>query len=83
MRTNGFVEIRVKDSGPGIPEEFKPRMFEKFARAELGPTPESMTGTGLGLAIVRGLARVNGGDAELEPSDNGACFLIRLPTADW
>lgn len=77
----GWVEIRVFDHGKGIPEEFIPRLFEKFARADNKDT-RMEKGTGLGLSIVRGLARANGGDAWYEPQNSrGACFVIRLPAA--
>jgi PAS domain S-box-containing protein len=73
---NGWVEILVRDEGEGVPEEFVPRLFEKFAQA--GPT--SAGGTGLGLSIVRGLARAQGGDVWYEPGmTRGSLFGVRLP----
>ncbi len=76
---NGSVEVRVIDAGPGVPRDFVPHLFEKFARGE-GLNPEDGDGTGLGLAIVRGLARANEGDAWYEPdAGRGACFAVRLP----
>jgi PAS domain S-box-containing protein len=75
---DGWVEITVNDQGPGVPEGFVPRLFERFARAT--STPGS---TGLGLSIVRGLARAQGGDAWYEPGvPRGARFGVRLPAAD-
>lgn len=76
------VVIRVRDHGPGVPAPFVPRLFDKFARAEIGLVPAAMQGTGLGLAIVRGLARANLGDAWYEPASPGACFAVRLPRHD-
>lgn len=78
--TGDDVEIRVRDSGPGVPPEFVPQLFERFAQAKhFGAQIE---GTGLGLSIVRGLARVQGGDAWYEPNEpHGSCFAVRLPTA--
>jgi signal transduction histidine kinase len=59
-----------------VPEEFVPRLFQKFAQA--GPT--SAGGTGLGLSIVRGLARAQGGDVWYEPgAPRGSRFGVRLP----
>ena len=76
------VEVRVCDRGPGLPAEFVPRAFEKFARAA-DPHSKQRKGTGLGLAIVRGLARLEGGDAWYEPNEPcGACFAISLPNQD-
>jgi len=72
---DGWVEIRVKDHGQGVPEDFVPRLFGKFARGDA-----SHGGTGLGLSIVQGLARANGGDTWYEPNDpQGSCFAVRLP----
>jgi len=81
VENEGWVEIRVIDDGPGVPESFVPRLFEKFARADSDGT-SGVSGTGLGLSIVRGLARANGGDAWYElASPRGACFAFRLPRA--
>ena len=71
-----WVEVVVRDSGRGVPDEFRPRLFDKFARGE---TSGEVEGTGLGLSIVRGLARANGGDTWYEQNrPRGACFGVRL-----
>lgn len=76
-----FVEIRVRDSGDGVPETFVPRLFERFARADISKSKDKR-GTGLGLSIVRGLAQAGGGDAWFEANQpSGACFGVRLPRA--
>jgi PAS domain S-box-containing protein len=70
------VEIRVRDSGPGVPEAVRPRLFGRFA------TGATSGGTGLGLFIVRELARAQGGEATYEPGpapSAGGEFVIRLP----
>jgi PAS domain S-box-containing protein len=77
-RTNRWVEVSVTDSGDGVPGDFVPRLFEKFAQAG---RIRSGSGTGLGLSIVRGLARAQGGDAWYEPADPGARFCVHLPMA--
>ncbi|WP_190822676.1 PAS domain-containing sensor histidine kinase [Saccharopolyspora pogona] len=73
----GWVEIRMCDRGPGVPDAFVPLLFERFSRE---PRAGQQTeGTGLGLWIVRSLTRANGGDAWYEPNgDEGACFCLRL-----
>jgi signal transduction histidine kinase len=76
--SGGSVEFRVCDGGPGVPPEFVPRLFEKFARAN-APARREQPGTGLGLCIVRGLAEANGGGAWYEPAATGSCFAFRLP----
>lgn len=69
------VEIRVRDHGPGVPEDFRPRLFERFAKSGSGQS------TSLGLSIIRGLANANGGDAFYEPLPDGSVFGVRLPMA--
>jgi PAS domain S-box-containing protein len=72
------VEIRVSDSGDGVPEELVPRLFGRFVRGVRDGT--GMPGSGLGLSIVRGLARANGGDAWYEANfPHGSRFCLRLP----
>jgi len=71
-QSNGRLRLRVSDTGRGVPDDTRARLFEPFvtARAE---------GTGLGLAIVREIARAHGGDASLIASACGAVFEIDLP----
>lgn len=76
-----WVELRVRDCGPGVPEDFRPRLFQRFAQAGTDTTRRG-EGTGLGLSIVRGLARAQRGDAWYEANEPfGACFAVRLPRA--
>lgn len=73
------VEICVVDHGAGVPPDFRPRLFEKFARADK-KLSKATQGTGLGLSIVRGLARAGGGDAWYEPNTpSGSRFIVRFP----
>ena len=72
----GALDIRVRDSGPGVAAAVRPRLFSRFA------TGLASGGTGLGLFIVRELARAQGGDARYEPGPAGSPageFVIRLP----
>jgi PAS domain S-box-containing protein len=74
------VRVRVEDRGPGVPEEFRHRLFERLARAERDAT--NVHGTGLGLYIVRGLARANHGDIGYEPNPGGgSVFVLDLERA--
>ena len=67
------LEIRVRDNGPGVPAEYRERIFEPFFTSR----PD---GTGLGLAVVRSVARAHGGDVTLDAgSGTGACFVVHLP----
>lgn len=75
--SDGAVEILVRDRGKGVPRDFVPRLFERFAQAET-----ASGGTGLGLSIVRGLARAQSGEAWYQPDPGGgACFGVRLPAS--
>lgn len=79
VELDGFVEIRVKDDGPGVPPEFVSSLFDRFNQASRG-TAQFIRGTGLGLAIARDLAHAQGGDCWYEPNDpQGAIFGVRIP----
>jgi two-component system, OmpR family, phosphate regulon sensor histidine kinase PhoR len=73
------VEIFVKDTGVGIPDEDVPRLFERFYRVDKARSRE-MGGTGLGLAIVKHLVLAQGGEVYVESSLNqGSTFSFTLP----
>jgi two-component system sensor histidine kinase KdpD len=72
------VMISVMDRGPGVPEEMRPHLFEKFSQAE-----ESSAGFGLGLAIASAAMRVQDGSAQMEDRPGGgSIFTLTLPAAD-
>lgn len=73
------VELQVRDHGPGVPEGFAPRMFERFAQADASDRRVA-GGTGLGLSIVRAVVeRHRGRVVHDAPPDGGARFTISLP----
>jgi two-component system phosphate regulon sensor histidine kinase PhoR len=73
------VELSVTDTGMGIPEMDRPRIFERFYRVDKARSRE-LGGTGLGLAIVRHLAEGLGGRVWAEAnSPTGSRFVVRLP----
>jgi signal transduction histidine kinase len=75
----GGVELSVSDTGPGIPYQDQPRVFERFYRVDKGRSREQ-GGTGLGLSIVKHVAEAHGGSATLESRPGaGATFRITLP----
>jgi signal transduction histidine kinase len=77
MAAGGTV-VRVCDSGLGVPEAWRERVFEPFMR--LPGHAEREGGVGLGLALVRQIARRHGGEARCVASDGGgSCFTITLP----
>jgi PAS domain S-box-containing protein len=80
-RQNARVQIEVEDHGTGIPEEFRPHIFEKFAQAD-GSTSRRFEGTGLGLSITRQLLEAMGGSIGFQStSGHGTTFHIELPGA--
>jgi PAS domain S-box-containing protein len=79
--SDGRVTILVRDTGPGIPEEERDRIFDEFHQVEAGHS-RSAGGTGLGLAISRRLARLMGGDLTVHSEVGaGSVFAIDLPPA--
>jgi K+-sensing histidine kinase KdpD len=79
----GLVAVRVRDHGPGVSPEVRPRLFERFAHGPAGEDEAQPAGTGLGLAIVRGLVEAHAGLVALEDADGpGASFRFTLPTVD-
>ena len=86
----GTIEVRVRqettattidvvDSGPGIPSELQPRIFDRFYRVDKSRSRENGGGTGLGLAIAKWAVEVSGGRLTLEPAPFGSRFRISLP----
>ena len=76
------VVVRVIDGGDGVPDDFVPRLFGRFARSEAARNRARVHGTGLGLSIVAGLLQANGGEAWYEPGEpRGARFCLRVPAA--
>lgn len=76
---DGWVEIAVQDSGPGIAPEDAARVFEPFVRLEAGRAREA-EGSGLGLAIARSIVTAHGGTLTLDSTPGaGSRFTIRLP----
>ena len=81
-RRDALAELRIEDSGPGIPPEFLPRMFERFTQAD-GSSTRTHGGLGLGLAIVRHLIELHGGTVEAtNRKDSGAIVTAKLPAVE-
>lgn len=79
-RNNGAVEVRISDTGPGIPAEQLPQLFGKYQR--LAPAAQT-EGTGLGLFIAKSMIDAHGGRVSVETSpQHGATFVVSLPLTD-
>jgi signal transduction histidine kinase len=71
------VQIAISDNGPGIPTEIRRHLFDPFYSGR-----EAGRGIGLGLSKCWQIARLHGGDVEVDgPPTGGARFLVTLPIA--
>ncbi len=76
---NGTVEIRIRDTGPGIPADQQSLLFGKYQR--LSPATQT-EGTGLGLFIAKSMIDAHGGRVRVESAPHhGATFIVSLPVA--
>jgi PAS domain S-box-containing protein len=79
-RRGGTVRISVRDHGPGIPVDFKPHVFRKFAQADATDARQK-SGTGLGLSIVKQIVTRLGGEVAFDDaSGGGTLFHVELPS---
>jgi PAS domain S-box-containing protein len=83
QQQDSLAEIRIEDSGPGVPEDFMPRIFERFSQAD-GSSTRKHGGLGLGLAIVRHLVELHGGTVSASNKDKngGAVLTVLLPSME-
>jgi nitrogen-specific signal transduction histidine kinase/ActR/RegA family two-component response regulator len=72
--------LEVRDSGIGIPDEFLPHVFERFARSDRFEG-RARGGLGLGLSITKTLVEMHGGEVSVASSGRGSTFTVRLPMA--
>jgi signal transduction histidine kinase len=78
QRAGACLEVRVCDRGPGVPADYRERIFEAFFR--LPGHAEREGGVGLGLALVRQIAHRHGGTVRCEEREGGgSCFVLSLP----
>jgi signal transduction histidine kinase len=69
------VEIKVSDTGPGIPDEIKAKLFEPFITTK-------SSGTGLGLAIIKRIVIAHRGNIDVESFPGGTVFRVTLPVCN-
>lgn len=77
---SGQVRVSVVDQGPGVPEAFRERIFERFAQAD-GSDRRQKGGTGLGLAICRSIMVAHGGRIDFTSEPGRTEFFFELPLA--
>lgn len=78
--SGGTATLRVRDHGPGVPEDQLGRIFDPFFRVD-DHRSRNTGGTGLGLSIVQRAVRVHGGDVRAENANPGLRVIIALPEA--
>ncbi|GAA0894534.1 hypothetical protein GCM10009122_42150 [Fulvivirga kasyanovii] len=77
-----LVEIKVSDTGIGIPKEQQDRVFERFFRSDV-PGSVINQGSGIGLAITREFVKIHGGTIAVESEPGkGTCFTVRIPVEE-
>ncbi len=78
-KRSGATRISVRDHGPGVPEDFKHEIFEKFAQADSSDTRQK-GGTGLGLSIVKQMVTRLGGEVGFDDAPGGGTtFYVDFP----
>jgi signal transduction histidine kinase len=77
---HGGTIVKVRDEGPGIPEEELPHIFERFVRGQRDK--HASEGIGLGLAIAQATAKAHGGEISARNADTGGAeFIFSLPAS--
>lgn len=80
--TEQSVELRLSDSGPGIPPEHVPHLFDRFYRVDAARSGKGPRGSGLGLPICRMIAEAHGGSIRIESREGtGTTVTVELPAA--
>lgn len=79
---NGWAELWVRDTGVGVPDEQKERIFDRFVRLHDDARGDD-AGFGLGLSIVSAIAEAHGGSVRVEDATpHGARFVVRVPATE-
>ncbi len=78
----GSVVVHVEDEGPGIPEQERPRIFERFYQLDKARAGSRTRGAGLGLAITHEIVQAHGGNIAVTTRNGpGSRFSVRFPVA--
>lgn len=79
QKTQSYCQIRISDSGPGIPENVLPYIFDRFYQVDNSATRQA-EGTGIGLALTKELVEILQGEIEVDSKiDVGTTFIVKLP----
>ena len=77
-RHGGTARVVVRDTGPGVPEAFRRRIFQRFAQAD-GADSRRQGGTGLGLSISKAIVERHGGRIGFDSRPGDTTFYFTLP----
>ena len=78
----GTVDLTVRDTGSGIPQEQLTKIFDRYYSTKKGPDDSGKGGTGLGLAMCRDIIEMHQGRMRVESSEGvGTAFTLKLPVA--
>jgi two-component system sensor histidine kinase/response regulator len=80
-RVDGSTELRVEDTGSGVPPELHEQIFDPFVQLEPQGLPSTRSGRGLGLTFCRLAVEAHGGRIWIEDANPGAIFALRIPDA--
>ncbi|MBT9574840.1 MAG: two-component sensor histidine kinase, partial [Pseudomonas umsongensis] len=78
MQRDEVVQLAVENTGPSIPAEHLPRLFDRFYRAD-SSRQRTTEGSGLGLAITRSILAAHGGDITVSSTEGMTKFTLSLP----
>ena len=78
---DGHVVVTVDDRGPGVPEAWRDRVFERFTRAPGAASAPDQPGAGLGLSLVQRQVALHAGTVRVEDGPTGGRFVVQLPKA--
>lgn len=80
---DGTVEMTVRDTGAGIPQEKLPQIFDRYYTTKDGPDASGKGGTGVGLATCRDIVQAHQGRIRVESAvGRGTAFIVKLPVAN-
>lgn len=83
QRTGNHLQVKVSDTGTGIPEDALPHLFDRFYRADLARTHGATAGSGLGLAIARAIVENHQGHIKIESQlKRGTTVTVTLPVSN-
>ncbi len=79
MKNNDYIRIEVENQGPGIPEEYKDKIWDMFFKGDVGETLNGQKGSGLGLYLVKSIIELHKGNCGFKNLKKGIVFWMEIP----